>query len=210
MFTGLIEEKGVIDAVQPASYGRRFCIAAERVMEDLKTEDSIAVNGVCMTVTGFERHLFKCDAVRETLECSTLSSLKKGDRINLERARRMGDRLGGHLMQGHVDAVGVVRRIDKWTDQWDLLIDCPADLLKYTIVKGSIAIDGMSLTIAGISGHTLKIAIIPYTLKATVVPGYRPGTEVNIEVDMIGKYIESIIGTQDSSKDESYYRSHGF
>ena len=212
MFTGLIEETGTINEIRSAPFGRIFSIMAGKVLEDLNPEDSIAVNGVCLTVTRREQRFFQCDAVTETLNRSTLSMIKKGTKVNLERSMRLGGRFGGHLVQGHIDCIGHIHKIDRKDSQWDIFVELPADLMKYTVIKGSVAVDGMSLTIASIDRNSVRLAIIPYTLEHTLVTDYAAGIRVNIEVDLIGKYIERLLKNQRQSegRDASFYKSHGF
>ena len=209
MFTGLIEETGKIIRISPGELGTTFTVQAARVLESLKPEDSIAVNGVCLTVTRVDKDSFDCDAVSETLLRTTLSGLKRGFETNLERALKAGDRMGGHFVQGHVDGIGRVRTYEKRGREAALIIQIPPELMKYTVEKGSIAIDGMSLTIAGLQRDSIRLAIIPYTMEHTVIKHYRPGNVVNIEVDILGKYVENMLG-QLKNRDASYYKSLGY
>jgi len=212
MFTGIIEEIGTLQRVVPVSHGRRFHITAKRVLEDLKPEDSVAVNGVCLTVTNRDRTTFKVTAVDETLERSTLRNLGAGRKVNLERALRVGDRMGGHWVQGHIDGMGNVVSSKRQGDGLLLTIEIPEHLIKYTAEKGSIAIDGVSLTIADVSDHRITVAVIPYTLEHTTLGSLRNGSQVNIEVDVLGKYVERLLEsrTQKGRMDEASMRSMGY
>ncbi|MBN1350034.1 riboflavin synthase [candidate division KSB1 bacterium] len=193
MFTGIIEELGNVASAIRQADRMRFKIQAHKVLDDLKIDDSICVNGVCLTVIHVKNDFFEADAVEETLSRSTLTTLRRGEYVNLERALRPADRLGGHIVQGHVDAVGRIVAFDNNGTDALLIVELPDELLKYTIPKGSIAIDGISLTIAALSEHNITLAIIPHTLRTTALAQKRIGHTVNIEVDLIGKYIERLM-----------------
>ena len=212
MFTGIIEEIGMLQRVVPVSHGRRFHITAKRVLEDLKPEDSVAVNGVCLTATNIDRTTFEVTAVDETLERSTLHRLGTGQKVNLERALRVGDRVGGHWVQGHIDGTGNVVSSKRRGDGLLLTIEIPEHLIKYAVEKGSIAIDGVSLTITDVSTHRMTVSIIPYTLEHTTLGSLRIGSQVNLEVDVLGKYVERLLEnrTQKGRMDEASLRSMGF
>lgn len=195
MFTGLIEEIGRIQKTSPAGHGRRFSISARQILEDLKVGDSVSVNGVCLTAEVLAPDGFECTAVEESLRRSTLEQVKKGDPVNLERALKLQDRLGGHMVQGHVDGKGMIRDIRKKEGHYLLSISLSPDLYRYTIEKGSIAVDGVSLTIARKTGGLVDIAVIPHTWQATTLGNLEKGSAVNIEVDMIAKYIEQFSGS---------------
>ncbi len=212
MFTGIIEEIGTLQRVVPISHGRRFHITAKRILDDLKPEDSVAVNGVCLTATKIEKTTFEVTAVDETLERSTLRRLGAGQKVNLERALRVGDRMGGHWVQGHIDGMGNVISSKRLGAGLLLTIEIPEHFVKYTVEKGSIAIDGVSLTIADVSNHRMTVAIIPYTLEHTTLGSLRNGNQVNIEVDVLGKYVERLleIRTQTGRMDEASLRSMGY
>lgn len=212
MFTGIIEEIGTLQRTVPVSHGRCFCITAKRVLEDLKPEDSVAINGVCLTATKIDRTFFEVTAVDETLERSTLRSFGVGQKVNLERALRMGDRVGGHLVQGHVDGTGRVQSLKHRGEGLLLTIDIPERLIKYTAEKGSIAIDGVSLTIAAVATSRITLSIIPFTLKHTTLGSLHIGSVVNLEVDILGKYVERLLEnrTQKGRMDEAFLRSMGY
>ncbi|MFQ5602029.1 MAG: riboflavin synthase [bacterium] len=200
MFTGLIEEIGLVKAVQRGANGVLLAINAQEVVRDLTVDASIAVNGVCLTVIEYAETEFKVQAVEETLSKTTVGTLKAGCRINLERALRFSDRLGGHLVQGHVDGVGKVAQVQAQNGGSLLTIAMPENLMKYVIKAGSIAIDGVSLTIARKQDALISIALIPHTLANTTLSDLKPGDAVNIEVDLIGKYVENLLS--DSGKSE--------
>ncbi len=194
MFTGLIEGLGEVLAKRPMAKGTRLVLRAPFDLAETKLGDSMAVNGACLTVVEIKGDSFAVDVSPETLRRTTLGQLKVGEKVNLERALRWGDRLGGHLVSGHVDGVGeVVER----KDQGDFIffkIRIPKSLIRYVIEKGSIAIDGISLTINGLSETEIFLAIIPHTAAVTTIGLRRPGDRVNIEVDLIGKYVERLLG----------------
>ena len=191
MFSGIIEEIGNVLSVDNLSESKVFQISCKKVLEGVSIGDSISVNGVCLTVTDKDDHIFDVDIVNETLKCTTLGSVEEGSKVNLERALVYNQRISGHLVQGHVDGLAKVESINK-TNKWteiEFLINL--DYRKYCIHKGSIAIDGVSLTIAKITSSGFKVALIPHTLQSTILSDYKIGEEVNIELDMVGKYIES-------------------
>lgn len=185
MFTGLIEEVGAVARRTPSS----LTIMAKVVLEGMKEGDSVAVDGACLTVVDFDAHGFTVQTSPETVERTTLNSVRAGAAVNLERAMTLGTRIGGHLVQGHVDGVG---RIHSVTPQGEFSLwrfQAPADVAKYLVPKGSIAVDGISLTIVEPMGDTFGVAVIPGTIQATTLAGKRPGDAVNLEADMIGKHI---------------------
>lgn len=193
MFTGIIEELGTVRSVRRRGDGVDLVIAAKKVTRSLREDNSIAVNGVCLTVEERTAGSFKVHAVKETLSKTSLSALTNGSLVNLERSVRLQDRLGGHLVQGHVDTVGIVKNVVHLATSWMLTIAYPSTFRKYLIPVGSVSVDGTSLTVARIGKGTLTIAIIPYTFDHTVVQTYRKGTRVNLEFDIIGKYLESFV-----------------
>jgi riboflavin synthase len=189
MFTGIIEELG---AVRHA--GARMRIQCRTVLEDITEGASIAVNGVCLTAVDLGPDGFWCDLSPETLSRSNLGALHEGSPVNLERAAAIGDRLNGHIVQGHVDGAAEFLALDALPDgNWWLRVRIPADLERYVIHKGSIALDGVSLTVASLDGDVIGVAIIPHTYANTAMRGYAPGMRVNVEVDLIGKYVEKVM-----------------
>jgi riboflavin synthase len=196
LFTGIIEELGTVIAVMRSGTSLRIEFRAERVLEDLKVDDSIAVNGVCQTVVNRTPLSFEVICVAETIGKTTLGSLKVGDKVNLERAATLTTRLGGHLVQGHVDAVATLERIEPIDGSWEFYFRLPPSLLRYVIPRGSIAIDGVSLTVAEVEGDRIKIAIIPHTFDLTNFGALRVGDRVNIEPDSIAKMVERLLEAQ--------------
>ena len=189
MFTGIVEEQGAV-----ASAGARMNIQCRRVLEDTREGSSIAVNGVCLTVTSVDASGFWCDLSPETLARTNLSALREGSRVNLERPAAVGDRLSGHIVQGHVDGTADFLSLEALPDgNWWLKVQVPRELDRYMIHKGSITLDGVSLTIASQEKTVVGVAIIPYTYENTVIGSYRAGTTINVEVDLIGKYVERFL-----------------
>jgi len=193
MFTGLVEEVGLIEEIEPHDGGRRIVISAPVVTTDLAIGDSVNVSGCCQTAVAVGDGLFSVVAVPETLRRTHLGALVDGDSVNLERPVRLMDRLGGHLVQGHVDAVGRVRTVREEAPGWWLEIEAEAEVLRYVAFKGSIAVDGTSLTVARLDEDAFSVAIVPHTWQATVCRFYRPGSEVNLEVDLIARYLERLV-----------------
>lgn len=196
MFTGLIEETGKIANIRKTGGGLIISVACESVTEGSKIDDSIAINGVCQTVVDIKDNLFTVEAVEETLRKTTLGSLRQGSAVNLERAARLGDRMGGHLVQGHIDCTGKAVSIDKLQTAVNLWVSFPYEFQKYVIAQGSIAIDGISLTVARKEGNMLMVAVIPHTWKVTTLSNLHPGDGVNLEFDLIGKYVENMLGKE--------------
>jgi len=193
MFTGLVEEVGEIARVEAGAAGHRLWIHATRVREDAAVGDSVAVSGCCLTVVALEPESFAADVVPETLARTTLGALAQGHRVNLERSLRLDQRLGGHLVQGHVDAVGQVRNVAPEGEGRRLVIELPADLSRFVPEKGSLAVDGVSLTVAACRGTRCEIALIPHTLRATIAGDYAPGAAVNLEVDLVARYVARLL-----------------
>lgn len=194
MFTGLIEAVGTIDAIRPTSDGRRVRIATGGLSGPLAPGESVAVDGVCLTVVDPEDGAFTADVVPETLARTTLGRAASGRRVNLERALRLGDRLGGHWVQGHVDGCGRLRRVDRGPDGVRLAVELAPALRRYVAGKGSIALDGVSLTVAARGEDLFEVALIPETLERTTLGGREAGETLNIEVDLIARYLETLTG----------------
>ena len=190
MFTGIIEGLGTIKAIMPMAGGLRMRIQADFPIEGLKIGDSIAVSGACLTAVTFERQAFEVDVSPETMGKTTLGQAKVGDKVNLEQALRFGDRLGGHLVSGHIDGVGVIRDKRPVANAVIFAFEVPESLARYIVAKGSIAVDGISLTVNACDRTSFEVSIIPHTAKVTTVGFKKAGDRVNIETDMIGKYIE--------------------
>jgi riboflavin synthase len=218
MFTGLVEGIGTVKGLSRVGEDMSLIIAPHFDMADTKVGDSVSVNGVCLTVTRVGGEGFYVDVSRETLTRSTLSYVRRGDKVNLERALRMTDRLGGHLVLGHVDGMGRILRREQKERSWSLRIGLDPGLSRYLIEKGSIAVDGMSLTVNQWDENGFEVNIIPQTGLETTVLNKRVGDFVNIETDLIGKYVEKFVAGQESRKekkntssiDEDMLRGHGF
>jgi riboflavin synthase len=194
MFTGIIEEIGTVRGIEGSSGGaRKFRIGCVTVTDDMAIGDSLSVNGVCLTVVSKLKGEVSLEAVEETIKKTTLGGLRIGDPVNLERAAAMSSRIGGHLVQGHVDATGKVLSIQKLPLSWVFRFRIPKKLMRYVIPVGSIAINGVSLTVAEKLSDSFKVAIIPHTFEHTVFGSLRVGSSVNIEVDMMAKYVESLL-----------------
>jgi len=225
MFTGLIEEVGIVSHASRRSDRGSLVVRANRVIEDAKIGDSIAVNGACLTIVRFDTFSFEADVTPETFRRSNLQCVKPGERVNLERAVRLHSRFGGHLVQGHVDGTGVLRSKIQEGNAVYLTVDVsdPA-LLRYLLPKGSIAVDGVSLTVVETGASTFRVSVIPHTLNATTLGGKPPGTYLNLETDLIGKYVERLmvreevynVGSmkhhrpQTSSLTEDMLKKHGY
>ena len=193
MFTGIVEELGSVQAVTDLGDAARLSIAGPTVTSDARPGDSIAVNGVCLTVVDLVDGAFTADVMLETLRRSSLGSVVAGSSVNLERAARVDSRLGGHIMQGHVDGVATVRTVEP-TENWTTVsFALPADLARYVVEKGSIAVDGVSLTVVHVDDESFSVSLIPTTLAHTTLGTRRPGDVVNIEVDVIAKYVERLL-----------------
>lgn len=193
MFTGLVEEVGRVTGVGGDGERARLVVDAPGVVEDLPIGASVAVDGVCVTATEVTGDGFAVDLMRETLRATALGRLDVGVRVNLERAMRVGDRLGGHLVQGHVDGVGEVLEVEDVPGTRTLRIRIPADLTRYLVVKGSLCVNGVSLTVADVHSDVVTIGLIPHTLSATNLGDLTVGSPVNLEVDVVAKYVERML-----------------
>jgi riboflavin synthase len=191
VFTGLVQGQGEVAAVQPTGDGARLAVRTPLTAE-LAPGDSVAVNGVCLTATRIEDGVFHADVTHETLRRSSLGDAAPGGTVNLELPLRATDRLGGHVVQGHVDGVGVVRAVSEDGFSRRVDIDAPPDVLRYVVEKGSIAVDGVSLTVAALDEESFAVALIPETLERTSLGAAAPGTRVNLEVDVLAKYVERL------------------
>lgn len=197
MFTGIIQSVGMIAGMESREGDRRAGVQPGPGMEvrDLSPGDSISVNGVCLTVTDCSENLFHLDISTETLNTTTLGGLKEGSRVNLEPALRLGEALGGHMVSGHVDGVGRVVVTEKDGRSMRFKIEVPPDLLRYICKKGSVCVDGVSLTVNEVDARTFGVNIIPHTFQQTIFAGYVQGSTVNIEVDLITRYLEKLLGS---------------
>lgn len=198
MFTGIIEELGHVRSIEKRGQDGRITIDAHLVTATSRNGDSIAVNGVCLTALDVAEHSFAADCSRETLERSTLGSLQPGTPVNLERAVTPATRLGGHIVQGHVDARGKFMGAEAHDDSWTVRIAYPADIGRYLVYKGSIAVEGISLTIAALHLEYFEIAVIPKTWEVTNFSFLRAGDDVNLEVDVIAKYVERLLSARNA------------
>lgn len=194
MFTGLVEERGLVEGMERKGMeGARINIKAERIMDDLKVGDSVAVNGICLTVTDLKAGGFGADVMPETLRKTGLSGLKPGQGVNLERAMPAGGRFGGHFVTGHIDGVGRVVQRHREGNAWIFKIAAPPEVLRYTVEKGSVAVDGISLTVASVDSGAFTVSIIPHTASETILEDKRVGDPVNLEGDYIGKFVDKLL-----------------
>ena len=193
MFTGIVEEMGVVKSLEKGMAGTRLTIFASRVLDDLGIGASISVSGACLTVVAGGEKEFAVEVSQETLAVTTIGRLSAGTPVNLERAMSMGDRLGGHLVAGHVDGVGTVTHRRQEGNAIVLAIEAPKEVLRHCVHKGSITIDGISMTINEVSERTFSVAVIPHTAKVTTLGLRQPGDQVNLESDLIGKYVERLL-----------------
>jgi riboflavin synthase len=198
MFTGIIEEVGSVERLSPRATGSELRIRATTVMQGTREGDSICVSGVCLTARDLAPSGFSADLSPETLERSGLGQLRPNSLVNLERSLLPTSRMGGHIVQGHVDGLGAVHEIKELGDgNWWLTIEVPGDVERFCVFKGSISIDGVSLTIAKLDGHLLSVAVIPHTYANTTMRGYRKGDRVNLEIDVVAKYVEKMLAARE-------------
>ena len=193
MFTGIVRELGRVEAVDLDGSGMRLRLLAHETARRTALGDSVAVNGVCLTAVAVSGGILAFDAVPETLGRTTLGRLRPSDAVNVEPALRAGEPLGGHLVQGHVDGVGAVRSVEPEGDGLRLELEAPPEILRYCVEKGSIAVEGVSLTIASLGRETLSIALVPHTVEATTLGRLRPGAPVNLEADVLAKHVERLL-----------------
>ena len=212
MFTGIVEEIGIIKDIKKNSQSASLLIACKKVLEGSQIGDSIAVNGVCLTVTSIGSNEYSADVMAETLDRSSLGNLKKGDRVNLERAMPANGRFGGHIVSGHIDGIGKIASIDKDEMAVWYKIETSEKILKYIVEKGSIAIDGISLTVAKVTSKDFCVSIIPHTQGNTILSDRKISDIVNLENDIVGKYVEKLIGNkkEESKITMEFLREHGF
>ena len=217
MFTGLIEGLGKLVKAEPRGNDMRLTIEASFEVDGFQIGESVSVDGVCLTVVSWEAKTFSVDVSQETLSRTILSQRQRGDEVNLERALRLGDRLGGHLVNGHVDGRARVTGRKRRGDSWVFQFDVPAELSRYIIEKGSVAVNGVSLTVNACDEGSFEVNIVPHTAQMTTVERLRVGDEVNIEVDIIGKYVEKFVrdmqegdSPSTSKVDRGFLAKHGF
>ena len=210
MFTGIIEEIGGIKSIKTAGRSLKMIISASKVIEDLKIGDSINTDGVCLTVTEFSHTTFIVDLMPETTLRSTFSKVKAGSKVNLERALRLSDRLGGHIVSGHIDGTGLIEKIRKDENAVRFTIASGENILRYIVEKGSIAIDGISLTVINVDRNTFEVSIIPHTQTETTLLTKKTGVSVNIECDIIGKYVEKLASKKGEKLSLNFLADNGF
>ncbi|HKT36490.1 MAG TPA: riboflavin synthase [Nitrospira sp.] len=215
MFTGIVEEMGAVSSVEQTLGGTRVTILASTVLGDLKVGDSISVNGTCLTVVAKAGQSFVVEVSPETLSVTTLGRLRGGAPVNLERAMRLNERIGGHLVAGHVDGIGRIRSRRQEGNAIVFVIDAPSDVLRYCVHKGSVTVDGISLTINDVTDHSFAIAIIPHTAVVTTMGLKQVDDEVNLESDLIGKFVERLLQCRSQlpkpapAIDKDYLKKHG-
>lgn len=215
MFTGLIEGEGIIKGIEKGEKSSRLTIEAADILTDSKIGDSISTNGVCLTISSMNNSRFTADVMAETIRRSNLGNLKIGEKVNLERALRLQDRLGGHIVSGHIDGIGEVLNLQKEDNAVWITIKADGDILKYIVEKGSVALDGVSLTVAYVDNKCFKVSIIPHTAKETILLKKVKGSMVNIECDVLSKYVEKLLNLDGEKKenkkmDLAFLNQNGF
>ena len=196
MFTGIIEEVGTIRSIKKGAKSAIITVEAHKIMEDIHLGDSICTNGVCLTVTSFDQNTYSVDVMHETLRRTNLGDLRSGSRVNLERAMAADGRFGGHIVAGHIDGIGRIISMTRDDNAIWIVVATEKDILKYIVNKGSITIDGISLTVADVDSSTFSVSVIPHTGDNTTLLSKKPGDTVNLETDMIGKYVEKLLHFQ--------------
>lgn len=210
MFTGIIEEVGSVASIRKGAHSCVLTVNASRVLEDVHLGDSIATNGVCLTVTSFTSHSFSADVMHETLNRSSLGSLHIGSPVNLERAMLAGGRFGGHIVSGHIDGVGTISSIKEDDNAVWYTVEAPSSILRYIIEKGSITLDGISLTVAKVTNSNFSVSIIPHTRAQTNLASKKVGDVLNLENDLVGKYVERLmLQPIAASQEQSEQKSSG-
>ncbi len=213
MFTGIIEEIGTVSEFKKYSGGAKLKIKCKTILEDINIGDSIAINGCCQTVAEIFSDGFLADVSEETLKVTNFRTLKAADDVNLERALMPISRMGGHIIQGHIDGTGKIISIEKQAEFYNFIFEITPELTKYTVKKGSIAINGVSLTVADIRGNEIKVAVIPHTYKNTTLQQLKQNDIVNVETDILGRYIEKFLSSRDnnySDLTEDFLKENGF
>jgi len=203
MFTGIVEEIGTIQGIRSGANSSTLTIKGDVIFDDMKLGDSIAVNGVCLTVASFSKNTFDADVMHETLKRSSTGELKSGSSVNLERAMPANGRFGGHIVTGHIDGTGTISNIKRDDNAIIYTVKTTSNVMKYIVEKGSIAIDGISLTIVSITADSFSVSIIPHTAKSTILSEKKVGDTVNLENDVIGKYVEKLMSFEQESKPQS-------
>lgn len=214
MFTGIVEEIGKVSNIRKGEKSIRLSLICNKILEDTKLGDSISVNGICLTVTHLSKGGFTADVMPETLRATNLGHLKSGDKVNLERALSPQNRFGGHIVSGHIDGIGTITQIDREDNAAWITIQAADEILKYIIQKGSISVDGISLTVQYVDKIQFKISVIPHTRETTILPMKKIGDVVNLECDIVGKYIERLMNFKSEEPEEkitlSYLVENGF
>ncbi len=210
MFTGIIEEKGIIENIISGTKSCKLTISGNVIFDDLKLGDSVAVNGVCLTVSKLLTNAFEADVMAETMRRTAMGNLKKGSCVNLERAMQLNGRFGGHIVSGHIDGVGTV--INKIIEDNAVLVTVSADsnIMKYIIYKGSVTLDGISLTVADVKNDRFTVSIIPHTAKETTLLDKNTSDKINIECDVVGKYVEKFVAKSESGITLDFLKENGF
>ena len=206
MFTGIIEEMGTIENIAKGAHSAVLTINARKILEDVHIGDSIAVNGVCLTVTSFDHERFTADVMHETLNRSALAQCKRKSPVNLERAMSANGRFGGHIVAGHVDATGQIAGRKQDDNAVWIRVEAPPEVLRYVVEKGSVTIDGISLTVAAVTAHDFSVSVIPHTAEVTTLGSKKEGDIVNLETDIIGKYVEKLLHPQKEKKESHITR----
>lgn len=217
MFTGIVEEIGVVECIKKGEKSSKLIVRCNKILNQTKLGDSICTNGVCLTITNIGKNSFEADVMPETLRKSNLQKLKIGSIVNLERAISLQTRLGGHIVSGHIDGIGEIVDLEKEDNGLWISIKASQEVLKYIIYKGSISIDGISLTVGYVDNKIFKVSIIPHTLEKTILLKKIVGETVNLECDMIGKYIEKFLGLDNPTQNkknsrinEDFLKANGF
>ncbi len=212
MFTGIIKAQGTVESVRPQAGDSRLTIrATDMPWQELAVGESISVNGVCLTAVEVLETGFVADVSAESAGVTTLGKLEQGSKVNLEPSVSLGERLGGHLVSGHVDCVGIIKARDSDARSVRLVVEIPAEYMRYVARKGSICVDGVSLTVNEVSASSFGVNIIPHTADVTIIGDYRAGTEVNIEVDLIARYLERLLESDDAPAiTRDFLRAHGY
>ena len=206
MFTGIIEEIGTLHSL----INGKITINCNKILEDMKIGDSISTNGICLTVTNFDKKSFSADVMPETIRRTSLENLKAGDILNLERALKLNDRLGGHIVSGHIDGVGKIKSMRPEGNAIMVTVNAEKNLLRYIAAKGSVALDGMSLTVVDVANDSFSVSLIPHTRDVTNFKDKKNGSPVNIETDVIAKYLERLINIKNSNITKEFLLSNGF
>ncbi len=210
MFTGIIEEKGSIEHITYGSKSCRLKIRADRIFDDLKIGDSVAVNGVCLTACEITKPYFTADVMAETMRKTGIGTLAKGSSVNLERAMQLGGRFGGHIVSGHIDGTGTIINMVREDNAVLITISASSEILEYVVMKGSITLDGISLTVADVRNDRFTVSVIPHTAKETTILDHITGDSINIECDVIGKYVKQFTAKTQSGITMDFLKDNGF